>query len=171
MSKLLSTSSVSVVFMYPCDVRTRDNPRPHHHHPPPLPPESTTQNNAHFNMCRWGALFHCSRRLKYSPHHFLHTPASRKMALASHSFRCVSQSIVWRTFLFATDCALIYFCHGANGYIRIAFTYLYVHDSAEKWCILHSVSVTLRSRIHFRTTDQWDQTRSFVLHTHTSTNS
>jgi len=53
MSKLLSASSVSVVFMCPCDVRTRDNPPPpHHHHPPPLPPESTTQNNAHFNMCR-----------------------------------------------------------------------------------------------------------------------
>lgn len=44
-------TSVSVVFMYPCDVRTRDNP-PYHHHPPPLAPESTTQNNAHFNMCR-----------------------------------------------------------------------------------------------------------------------
>ena len=152
-------TSVSVVFMCPCDVRTRDNPpshHHHHHHPPPLPPESTTQNNAHFNMCR-GARYsivltiwnirHITSCILPLPGRWLQrrivSGVSRNLLSGGHFYLLLI--LHWFIFFFMVRI----FKFESNSRI-----FTYICDSTEKWYIYHSASVTLRSWIHLRMTDQ-----------------
>ena len=155
-------TSVSVVFMCPCDVTTRDNPPPHHHHhPPPLPPESTTQNNAHFNMCR-GARYsivltvwnirHITSCILPLPGRWLQrrivSGVSRNLLSGRHFYLLLIQH--WFFFLIVRT-----FEFESNSKVRIHVS-LCIWLYPEKWYIFHSVIVTLRSRLHRWMTYQWE---------------